>query len=45
MWCAQQLGYLPVRIEQQKNDDSPVVATLTSVKGIVSNPKNLAAIR
>jgi hypothetical protein len=34
MWCAEQLGYLPVRIEQQKNDDSPVIATLTSVSGI-----------
>jgi hypothetical protein len=36
MWCAEQLGYLPVRIEQQKNDDSPVVATLTSVTGITA---------
>jgi hypothetical protein len=34
MWCAEQLGYLPVRIEQQKNDNSPVIATLTSVSGI-----------
>ncbi|NOX76728.1 MAG: DUF3108 domain-containing protein [Gammaproteobacteria bacterium] len=33
LWCAEQLAYLPVRIEQQKNDDSPVVAALTSVKG------------
>ncbi len=33
LWCAEQLAYLPVRIEQQKNDDSPVVAVLTSVKG------------
>lgn len=40
IWCAQQLGYLPVRIEQQKNDDSPVVATLTSVSGIT--PRDLA---
>ena len=36
LWCAEQLGYLPVRIEQQKNDDSPVVATLTSVSGITA---------
>jgi len=43
LWCAQQLAYLPVRIEQQKNDDSPVVATLTSVSGIT--PGKLAAVR
>lgn len=36
LWCAEQLGYLPVRIEQQKDDDSPVVATLTSVTGIAT---------
>lgn len=41
LWCAEQLGYLPVRIEQQKNDDGPVVATLTSVSGIT--PGKLAA--
>lgn len=34
MWCAQELGYLPVRIEQRKNDDGPVTAALSSVKGI-----------
>lgn len=38
MWCAQELDYLPVRIEQRKNNDSPVVAVLTSVSGF--NPKN-----
>jgi len=45
LWCAEQLGYLPVRIEQQKNDDSPVVATLTSVSGISPSNKNLSAVR
>ena len=34
LWCARELGYLPVRIEQRKNDESPVVAVLSSVKGI-----------
>jgi hypothetical protein len=34
MWCARQLNYLPVRIEQRKGDDSPVNAILTSVKGL-----------
>ena len=43
MWCAEQLGYLPARIEQQKNDDSPVVATLTAVSGINIQRKNPAA--
>jgi hypothetical protein len=38
MWCARELGYLPVRIEQRKNNDSPVVAVLSSVSGI--NPEN-----
>ena len=42
MWCAQELGYLPVRIEQRKNDDSPVVAVLTSVKGIKSENNRLS---
>jgi Protein of unknown function (DUF3108) len=42
LWCAEQLGYLPVRIEQQKNNDGPVVATLTSVSGIVSTKKKLS---
>ncbi len=45
LWCAEQLGYLPVRIEQQKNDDSPVIATLTSVSGITPGNKNLSAAR
>lgn len=36
MWCAEELDYLPVRIEQRKSDDSPVVATLTSAKGFQS---------
>ncbi len=43
MWCAQQLGYLPVRIEQQKGNNSPVTATLKSVTGIT--PGNLSAAR
>ncbi|HEC19798.1 MAG TPA: DUF3108 domain-containing protein [Gammaproteobacteria bacterium] len=43
MWCARQLSYLPVRIEQQKNNDSPVRAILTSVTGI--SPRNLATVR
>jgi len=34
LWCAKELQYLPVRIEQRKGDDSPVTAVLTSVKGI-----------
>jgi len=34
LWCAEELQYLPVRIEQRKDDDSPVTAVLTSVKGI-----------
>ena len=38
MWCTQELDYLPVRIEQRKNHDSPVVAVLTSVSGF--NPDN-----
>ena len=37
MWCAPELAYLPVRIEQRKKDDSPVVAVLSSVKGIQQN--------
>ena len=40
LWCAKELGYLPVRIEQRKNDDSPVVAVLSSVKGINPDVKN-----
>ncbi|MDT8385088.1 MAG: DUF3108 domain-containing protein [Gammaproteobacteria bacterium] len=34
MWCARELAYLPVRIEQRKDDDSPVIAVLTSVRGL-----------
>lgn len=45
MWCAAQLGYLPVRIEQRKKDDSPIVATLTKVSGITTTLKGLAAGR
>lgn len=33
MWCAQELQYLPVRIEQRKGNNSPVTAVLTAVKG------------
>lgn len=45
MWCAEELHYLPVRIEQRKNDDSPVVATLTSVSGILPGNKHLSSAR
>ena len=45
MWCAENLGYLPVRIEQRKNNDSPVTAILTSVSGITSVNKKLSAAR
>ncbi len=45
LWCARQLSYLPVRIEQQKNDDSPVIATLTSVSGITPANKSLSAAK
>jgi len=34
LWCARDLNYLPVRIEHREDDDSPVVAVLTSVKGL-----------
>lgn len=34
LWCASELAYLPVRIEQRKDDDSPVIAVLTSVRGL-----------
>lgn len=34
LWCARQLNYLPVRIEQRKGDDSPINAILKSVKGL-----------
>lgn len=34
LWCAKQLSYLPVRIEQRKGNDSPIKAILTSVKGL-----------
>jgi len=33
MWCAEELQYLPVRIEQRKGSDSAVTAVLTKVKG------------
>jgi Protein of unknown function (DUF3108) len=33
MWCAHELQYLPVRIEQRKGNDSPVTAVLTKLKG------------
>ncbi len=32
-WCAQKLGYLPVRIERRKADGSTVNAVLRSVRG------------
>ncbi|MBN4079159.1 DUF3108 domain-containing protein [Beggiatoa alba] len=33
LWCAEELQYLPVRIEQRKGNDSPVTAVLTKVRG------------
>jgi nucleoside-diphosphate-sugar epimerase len=33
-WCAKELNYLPVRIEQRAGDGSPVVASLISVQGL-----------
>lgn len=45
MWCAKELQYLPVRIEQRKNDDSPVTAVLTSVKGINADSGNRPTAR
>jgi len=32
-WCAEKLGYLPVRIERRKADGSTINAVLTSVQG------------
>lgn len=34
LWCAQQLQYLPVRIEQRKKDDGPITANLIELQGI-----------
>lgn len=36
IWCAAKLGFLPVRIQQQKRDEGPSTATLTSVVGLGS---------
>lgn len=35
MWCAKELQYLPAKIEQTKNDDSPITAELVELSGIV----------
>lgn len=45
MWCAKELQYLPARIEQKKEDDSPVTADLVDLSGIpvpkeTKTPKN-----
>jgi hypothetical protein len=42
MWCAQELDYLPVRIEQRKNNNSPMAAVLTSVTGFNLENKRLS---
>ena len=34
VWCAPQLSYLPVRLEQQDTDGAELTMQLTSVKGI-----------
>lgn len=34
MWCAKELQYFPVRIEQQKEEDSAVTADLVKLNGI-----------
>lgn len=34
LWCAQRLHYLPVRIEHRKANESPVTATLKSIRGM-----------
>jgi hypothetical protein len=34
LWCARRLRYLPVRIEHRKAGESPVTATLKSIRGI-----------
>ena len=35
MWCAKELNFLPVRIEQQKDDGGSVTADLIKLSGIV----------
>ena len=34
LWCAEALNYLPVRIEQRKGKESPVIATISAVQGL-----------
>lgn len=34
MWCARELQFLPVKIEQRRNDDGPVTANLVELSGI-----------
>ncbi|WP_455207967.1 DUF3108 domain-containing protein [Kaarinaea lacus] len=34
LWCAKKLQYLPIRIEQRKEDDGPITANLIELEGI-----------
>jgi hypothetical protein len=34
LWCAEKLQFLPVRIEQRKEDDGPITANLIELTGI-----------
>jgi hypothetical protein len=34
LWCAEKLQFLPVRIEQRKDDDGPITANLIELEGI-----------
>jgi len=34
LWCAEKLQFLPVRIEQRKEDDGPITANLIELEGI-----------
>ena len=37
VWCAPQLSYLPVRLEQQDTDGSELTMQITSVQGIAKH--------
>lgn len=39
LWCAKELGNLPVRIEQRRGNDTPITATLVSVTGNLDAPQ------
>jgi hypothetical protein len=34
MWCARELQFLPVKIQQRRPDDSTVTAKLVEISGI-----------